>query len=548
MARCRLLRRARPAHLLAGLALMSSVGVPLLETPSAIAAGPAPVAPGSARGDFNNDGFADLAIGVPLEGATFSMQGAVQVIYGSPSGLNPVAAPGHPGEQLLLQPDPWPQTAAGFGLALAVGDFNGDDFGDLAVGANGEDIGEDGQNEGSVTVFYGSAGGLASASAQRLTEATPTQNNQFGFYLAAGDFDGDTDDELAVGILNAAVNGVEKAGAALIYAGTPAGLDAANPVQLDADKPGTEGKASPWAQFGSVLATGDVNADGRMDLAVGAPGDTVKGYANAGSVHVFFGCATGADCRLLNTATDQFITQSTPGVNGSAESGDFFGIALAMANFGRGPGDDVAVGTHSEDLKDVAGAGAVQVFYSNGATLDLAGGQFFAQGLGGLPDTPEEGDQFGAVLAAGNIGKSAEAELVIGSPFEDLDGPAGPLLSAGTVTVLYGSPAGLWHTNELITQNSPNIPSEIGAAYGFGKSLTIANFGFSRVGDLAIASRDTVNGQVAAGAVTVLYGGTGAIVKATTIQYWTQESLGVSDTAEAGDLFGGVFGQPGLTG
>ncbi len=548
MARYHLLRRARPAHLLAGLALLASVGVPLLDAPSARAAGPAPVAPGSARGDFNNDGFADLAVGVPLETAVFNMQGAVQIIYGGPSGLDPVAAAGHPGEQLLLQPDPYPQDAAAFGLSLAVGDFNGDNFGDLAVGANGEDIGEDGQNEGSVTVFYGSGDGLVTASAQRLTEATPTQDNQFGFYLAAGDFDGNGADELVSGILNANVNGVEKAGAALIYAGTAGGLDAANPVQLDADQPGTEGTASEWAQFGSVLATGDVNADGRTDLAVGAPGDTVKGNINAGSVHVFYGCADGANCRLVNTATDQLITQSAPGVSGSAEAGDFFGIALAMANFGRGAGDDLAVGIHSEDIKDIAGAGAVQVFYSNGSGLNLPEGQFFSQGLGGLPDTPEAGDQFGAVLAAGNIGKGPEAELVIGSPFEDFDSPAGPLLSAGSVTVLYGAPGGLWHSNELITQDSPNIPSQIGDSYGFGKSLTIANFGFSGVGDLVIASRDTVNGQVAAGAVTVLYGGTGAIVNATTIQYWTQESFGVSDTAEAGDLFGGVFGQPGLVG
>jgi hypothetical protein len=549
MARYRLLRRARPAHLLAGLALITSVGVPLLEASPAKAATPAPAVPGNARGDFNNDGFADLAIGVPLESGTFSMQGAVEIIYGSAHGLDPVAATGHPAEQFLAQPAPYPQEAAAFGLSLAVGDFNGDHFGDLAVGANGEDIGTGGQNEGSVTVFYGSAGGLVPGSAQRITEAVPTMGNQFGFFLAAGDFNGDGRDELAVDVLNATVGGVNKAGAVLVYPGAATGLDALHPARLDVNQPGTEGNPVEWAQFGSVLTTGDVNGDGRSDLAVSAPGDTIKGHANAGSVHLFFGCAGGPDCHLVNTAADQLITQAVKGVQGSSETGDFFGIALAMADFGRGPGDDLAIGIHGESVNGVASAGSVQVFYSNGKTVSLSDSQLFSQGVSGVPEVSEDGDEFGAVLAAGNIGKGSQADLVIGAPFEDLAGPAGLLQSAGTVTVIYGRAEGLSRSGiQLITQDTPNIPSEIGPSYGFGKSLIIANFGFSGEGDLAIASRDTVNGQTAAGAVTVLYGGAGQITKTANIQYWTQDSPGISDTAEAGDLFGGVFGQPGLAG
>ena len=49
---------------------------------------------GVARGDFNNDGVGDLAIGAPYEdtgGASDS--GAVYVIYGTPSGLTAPATP-----------------------------------------------------------------------------------------------------------------------------------------------------------------------------------------------------------------------------------------------------------------------------------------------------------------------------------------------------------------------------------------------------------------------------------------------------------------------
>jgi hypothetical protein len=545
MARCRSFGRARPTHLLAGLVLLTSVGVPLLESPPAKAATATPAAPGAAKGDFNNDGFADIAIGVPLEGATFSMQGAVEIIYGSAHGLDPVAAPGHPAEQLLFQPAPYAQPSAAFGLALAVGDFNGDGFGDLAVGANGEDIGPDGNNDGSVTVFYGSADGLVPGSAQRLTQATPAAGNQFGFYLAAGDFNGDRKDDLAVDILNETVNGVDDAGAVLLYPGSAAGVDSAHPAQLDADKPGTKGVATDSAQFGSVLAVGDVNGDGRADLALASPGDIVKGQIAAGAVHLFFGCSSGTNCTLVNTATDQYITQATSGVQGTPEAGDFFGLALAMADFGRGPGADLAVAAPLEDIKGADGGGVVHVFYSDGSKLSFDNSQFLSQGADGLPNQPEKNDEFGAVLAAGNIGNGGQADLVIGVPFETV----GALISAGVVHVLYGSPEGLKTTsNELLNQDSPNIPSAVSASYGFGKSLTIANFGFSAEGDLAIASRDTVNGQAAAGAVTVLYGGAGRIGKSTKIQYWTQDSPGISDRAEAGDLFGGVYGQPGLAG
>src|SRR3989442_15448541 len=100
MARIRSFRRARPTHLLAGLGLLTSVGVPLLESPVATAAAPASVTPGTARGDFNNDGYADLAVGVPLEDIVAENQGVVQVIYGSARGLN--AKDGVLPDQLLV--------------------------------------------------------------------------------------------------------------------------------------------------------------------------------------------------------------------------------------------------------------------------------------------------------------------------------------------------------------------------------------------------------------------------------------------------------------
>jgi hypothetical protein len=63
----------------------------LVFLPLALAAGTwsAAASAGSVFGDFNGDGFADLAVGVPLEDVgTVANAGAVNVIYGASGGLS----------------------------------------------------------------------------------------------------------------------------------------------------------------------------------------------------------------------------------------------------------------------------------------------------------------------------------------------------------------------------------------------------------------------------------------------------------------------------
>src|SRR4051812_20472887 len=158
---------------------------------------------GSARGDFNGDGFADLAVGVPREDVGSAVDaGAVNIIYGSAAGLTTA------GNQFLTQDTTAIEDVAeagdSFGAALAATDFNGDGFADLIVGVPGEDY-HSLADPGMINVFRGSLTGLRGFGQTAFTQDTlllgdPASGDRFGAALTWGRFDGDAFPDLAVGI------------------------------------------------------------------------------------------------------------------------------------------------------------------------------------------------------------------------------------------------------------------------------------------------------------------------------------------------------------
>src|SRR5262249_6709124 len=128
-----------------------------------------------AAGDLNGDGVDDLAIGIRQEGVgTANSAGAVLVLYGvAGSGL------GTAGNQFWTQNDlagSGAQTGAVFSRGLAIGDFNGDGFADLAAGAWNYDVGSL-VDAGALNVIYGSAAGLTATGNQFITEGANAQAN-----------------------------------------------------------------------------------------------------------------------------------------------------------------------------------------------------------------------------------------------------------------------------------------------------------------------------------------------------------------------------------
>jgi hypothetical protein len=172
-------------------------------------------------------------------------------------------------------------------------------------------------------------------SIESTSSATATSQSQLSVqssHEVYGDFNGDGNDDLAIGVPNEdVVSGGNDEGAVNVIYGSLSGLSATTvPDQFWTQNSGNVADSSETGDnFGESLAAGDFNADGRDDLAIGVPNEDV-GVAgpiidSAGAVNVIYGSASGLSA---TTVPDQFWTQNTPNVADSSESLDFFGARL----------------------------------------------------------------------------------------------------------------------------------------------------------------------------------------------------------------------------
>ena len=122
------------------------------------------------------------------------------------------------------------------GPALATGDFDGDGHDDLAAGVPGKDSGR-ARDAGAVTVVYGGPEGITTDGSQQFVSGiggvagVAETGDLLGAALAAGDFDGDGYDDLAVGAPGEDVNGLVDAGAVVVLRGSASGLTATGSKQ-----------------------------------------------------------------------------------------------------------------------------------------------------------------------------------------------------------------------------------------------------------------------------------------------------------------------------
>jgi hypothetical protein len=404
---------------------------------------------------------------------------------------------------------------------LAAGDFDGDGYRDLAIGAPGETFTLK-QASGAVHVLFGSRAGLTSAGDRRITRASPgigghAKSWGFGSALTAGDFGHDQRADLAIAAPGEAYRSgderVDGAGTVQVVYGSRSGLSGVGDQIWSQESPGIAGRAEDYDLFGVTLTSANFGHGPREDLVVGVPleglsvDDSPQRYA--GAVHVIHGARGG-----LRAKGSQIWTQDSPRIRESAESYDQFGDALTAANFGKGRQADLAVGVPNENGE----LGVLQVIYGSRAGLRASGDQVWSEDSPGILEVtdPDGSDRFGISVASGRLDADGPADLAVGicqgqATEEDL--------VRGAVHVIRGSSRGL-HAghDELWTQNSHRVPgvAEFGDDFAchqpWATPLAAGDFGNGNSKDLAVGvtGENPTDGSAIsrhdAGAVNVIYG------------------------------------------
>ena len=213
-------------------------------------------------GDVNGDGYADILASAPLDATDGAAAGIAYVWFGGPTLREK--------PDLELKPG---SIGGQFGIAVAgIGDFNGDGYADIAVGANVDR--RLGAGTGRVAIYFG---GRAMSDKPALDLYGPRSDTWFGIsILGLGDVDGDGFDDLAVG----AERGdgfTPRSGNVSIFRGS----QHPSPVPWK-----VIGGPEDYCRFGHALASGDVLGNGRRDLVVGGYYVTDVGSA-AGAAYVY---------------------------------------------------------------------------------------------------------------------------------------------------------------------------------------------------------------------------------------------------------------------
>ncbi|MDG1484149.1 MAG: MopE-related protein [Myxococcota bacterium] len=296
-----------------------------------------------AAGDLDGDGLADLIAGNPYDDSNVSNGGIVYLVLGGISG-NPSL--GGSADAKLYGSEESGQSGW---VVSGIGDFDGDGFDDIIIGAPYEDSPEDGtDNAGCVWIVSGDDREDADIADVMTARYCGSGDNEYlGWSVSgAGDIDDDGLDDAIFGAPGNTDAGGD-AGAAFIAQGGEDGdfeSDDAYATLL-----GTGGEAGS-----SVSEGGDVNGDGRADLLVGAPEED-DGGANSGTAYLILGGLSGT-FDLANADTKLYGTQSN----------EYAGWSLSTAGDVNNDGlSDMLVGAY---LNDEGGEEA------GGAYVILAGG------------------------------------------------------------------------------------------------------------------------------------------------------------------------------
>jgi Tol biopolymer transport system component len=445
--------------------------------------------------DFDADGRQDLTIGLPRNqphGAPDA--GGVVIMRGTRRGpssdrrLITRDTPGVPG--LPFGDDV-------FGHALASADFNGDGFADLAVSVPGDRA---------VYVLDGSARGLTGAGMKQIELAAGEPEPEFfsplGGVLVGGRLDRDRYADLVVGSRQRL----------RLYRGGADGLSRA-PVRT------IEPPAGARAGFGNVLALGDVDDDGYVDLVEGAHGFPFELDDPATPGHVTYCRGTVSGPRVCRR-----LLGRRPGPSSLAiadVTGDGHADVIAGVPISRFFGEDERIPPGSVLLFPGGRSGPRE-------PVTITPDSF------GVPGERGAGDAFGHSIATARIDSDRFADVVVGAPGSDR--------GRGRVWIIRGAPSGhASRGNRVLDEGSRGIPGRRARGRAFGAGVSVLDTDGRGRPELVIGVPGKWNGDRGRGAVTIIRRGRARMHSLRTLRLNAPEA---PDSFGAASAFGGVLGRP----
>lgn len=408
--------------------------------------------------DVNGDGYGDVLVASP--------DNRTCLFLGASGGL--VEAPA-----TMLTP---PAGAGDFGQAIAAGDVNGDGYADVIVAATSAAGGR-----GRAYVYAGGPGGLSASPMAELVSPALI-GGRFGAAMAvAGDVDGDGYGDIFVGAPRTSV-----AGRVYVYRGGPGGPESSPSVVLA----GPDGVDS---YFGAAVAgAGDVDADGLVDVIVGADG--VGG--EAGRAYLFhgareaFGAAPWLELRApMNVGVGASVVGigdangdgypdvavGHPNAEGIGEvlvfNGGATGVGVSPARTLRPPGDmSSGFGTVVSSAGDFDGDGYADLVVGAPGLNPMGAVHVFLGSSTGLPAAPAAtwrggeagGAGFGRAISSGrDVDGDGRSEVVLGTEYANGFGGAALILQGGVLTgmprVLSTPPSALGYFGHAVASLSVDV-------------------------------------------------------------------------------------------
>ncbi|MBF0163883.1 MAG: FG-GAP repeat protein [Magnetococcales bacterium] len=473
----------------------------------------------ASAGDVNGDGLDDMLVGAfkaNSNGKTYS--GAAFVVFGKTglfdSQVDLSALTGANGFRIsgLANGD-----YLGTSVASA-GDFNGDGFDDIVIGAPGAPLAFPGSYSasGSAYIVYGKGSGFAAAVDLATlggqdgfrVDGLPGGTQAFGFSVAsAGDLNLDGYDDVIIGAPGQSpVGSGANEQSYVLHGGNFTG---AAPVWTMGFK--VEGEYAGDHSGRSVSMAGDVNGDGFADVIIGAVGNPASTSAGPGAAYIVFGGASNQPFTLDLTGPD---LTGTDGVElDGVSNGDYTGVSVSGVGDVNGDGyDDMLIG--ALNAHDVTGAasGVSYLFFGRAASdFSASNGlfelnQLMTNGDGVRLEGVWNQDRTGcSVSGAGDLNGDGFDDFVIGADrYPTGDG-------AGAVYVVFGQ-AG-WSTTDPVqlsgigNTDHPPVITTI-----FGEISSLAGYSVHAAGDFnGDGYDDLIIGAINAdgsykGAAYVVYG------------------------------------------